>query len=347
MTSKERVLSALHHREPDRVPVDLWALPPVTYHLRNHFQVTSDEAVWTALGVDLRSIWPRYIGPSHQAFPDGSWKDWWGIKKKMVGSFEEIAGYPLAGAETVADVMAYNWPDPDWFDYRGLKAQCGQMKDFALVIRDPGPYTTCVLRVAMYLRSMERLMIDLKLNPEIARVLLDRISRFYLDMSRRILDSVADQTDIYLIADDIGMQDGLMISPDIFTEFIEPHLVQFIGLAKEYGQAVMYHSCGAIKPMIPRLIELGIDILNPIQVSAQGMNAELLKEEFGAKLVLHGALDVQTIIATGSPSKIKTEVASLCGKLGRGGGFVLAPTNNIPPETPLKNILAIYEAAAT
>jgi uroporphyrinogen decarboxylase len=345
MNSKERVIKAVTLQRPDRTPVDLWALPPVTFQLRNHFRVEKDEEVWKALGVDLRSIWPDYIGPKHKLFPDGSWIDWWGIHKKMVGSFDEIADYPLARYNTVEEIERYSWPDPSWFDYEGLTQQCEQFEEYALVVRDPGPYTTCVLRVAMYLRSMDKFMMDLILNPEIAQAILNHVAEFYLEMSRRILETIGEFTNIYCIADDVGMQEGLLLSPNMFDRFIKPYFVQFVDLAKKYDQRVMYHSCGAIKPLIPRFVDLGIDILNPIQLSAQGMDPVELKREFGEILCFHGALDVQTVLFTGTPDKIRDEVARLCRLFGKEGGFILAPTNNIVPETPLENILAVYEAA--
>ena len=345
MNSRDRVLTAVALEQPDRVPVDLWALPPVTFQLQDHFRVEKDEAVWKALGVDLRSVWPDYIGPEHRVFSDGSWIDWWGIHKKMMGPFDEIVDYPLAGFNSVEEIEQYSWPDPAWFDYQGLQRKCDQFEDYALVIRDPGPYTPCVLRVAMYLRSMDRFMLDLALNPEIAQAILKRIAQFYLELSRRILESVGDRTDIFCIADDMGTQDGLLISPDMFEEFIEPHLREFIGLAKEHAQHVMYHSCGAVKPLIPKFVDLGVEILNPIQVSAQGMDPAELKREFGKSLCFHGALDIQNVLTQSSPDQVHNEVSILCRALGKGGGYIFAPTNNILPDTPVENILAAYEAA--
>jgi len=368
MNSKQRVLATIDHVEPDRVPVDLWALPPVTDNLRVHFGVDDpatgfpqrslspaesrgsgqagygDEAVWQALGIDLRSVWPAYVGPPLPTFDDGSWRDWWGLCKRMIGPFEEVVGPPLADAQTIADVEAHPWPDPDWFDYEGLRSTCEALSEYALVIRDPGPYATCVLRVAMFLRGMEKLMMDLAMNPDLAQSIIERVERFYLEFDRRIFEAVGDLTDIYFIADDMGVQDGLMISPRMFRQFIRPSLERFIAQAKAHGQRVMYHTCGAVRRLIPDFIEMGVDILNPIQVSAKGMGPAGLKQDFGDALCFHGAMDIQAVLSQGTPDEVRAEVTRLCQVLGQGGGFILAPTNNVMPETPIENILALCEA---
>jgi uroporphyrinogen decarboxylase len=349
MNGKERVLTAINHVEPDRVPVDLWALPPVTDHLREHFGAEEDEAVWESLGIDLRSVWPEYVGPPLPTFDDGSWVDWWGIRKRMIGPFEEVVEPPLAGAQTIADVEAHPWPNPDWFDYDGLRPACqalsrGAVSAPALVVRDPGPNATCVLRLAMFLRGMEKFMMDLALNPDLAQAIIAQVERFYLELDRHIFEAVGDLTDIYFIADDVGVQDGLMISPRMFRKFVRPSLERFIAQAKSHGQRVEYHTCGAVRRLIPDFIEMGVDILNPIQVSAQGMEPAGLKRDFGDALCFHGALDIQTVLSRGTPEQVRAEVTRLCRVLGEEGGFILAPTNNVMPETPVENILALYEA---
>lgn len=344
MNHKERVLAAINHAKADRVPLDLWAIAPVTDRLRQHFGIESDEAVWQALGIDLRSVWPEYVGPELPAFDDGSWMDWWGLRKRMIGPFEEVVEPPLAQAQSVAGIEAHPWPDPDWFDYEGLRPTCEALSDYALVVRDPGPNATCVLRLAMFLRGMEQFMMDLALNPDLARAIIERVERFYLEFDRRIFEAVGHLTDIYFIADDVGVQDGLMISPRMFRKFIRPSLERFIAQAHEHGQKVMYHTCGAVRRLIPDFIDMGVDILNPIQTSAKGMEAAGLKRDFGDALCFHGAMDIQTVLSQGTPAQVRAEAARLCEVLGRGGGFILAPTNNVMPETPIENIMTLYEA---
>lgn len=342
MISKERVLAAIKQIEPDRVPVDLWALPPVTDKLRAHLGADDDEGVWRALGVDLRSVWPAYVGPELPTYDDGTWMDWWGLGKKMIGPFEEVVAPPLAGAQSVADVEAYPWPDPDWFDFDGMRPACQGLREYALVVRDAGPNATCVLRMAMFLRSMEKLMMDLAMNPKLAQAIIARVEAFYLEFDRRIFDAVGDLTDIYFIADDVGVQSGLMISPGMFKRFIRPSLERYIEQAHRYGQKVMYHSCGAVRRLIPDLIDMGVDILNPIQTSAEEMDPAELKREFGDALCFHGAMDIQTVLSQGTAEQVRDEVKRLCDILGPGGGFILAPTNNVMPETPVENVMALY-----
>ncbi len=347
MNSKERVLAAINHVEPDRVPVDMWALPPITDNLRDHFGVVNDEDVWRSLGIDLRSVWPAYVGPSLETLEDGSYADWWGLRKKMVGPFEEVVEPPLAYAQTPADVEAHPWPDPDWFDYAAMRPICEALSEYALVVRDHGPNATCVLRLAMFLRGTEQFMMDLAMNPGLAEAIIAQVEGFYLEFDRRIFETVGDLTDIYFIADDVGVQTGLMISPRMFRDFVKPSLSRLITQGKAYGQKIMYHTCGAVRDLIPDFIEMGVDVLNPIQPSAAHMDPNGLKRDFGQSLCFHGALDIQTVLSSGTPDQVRAEVNRLCKVLGPGGGFILAPTNNIMPETPLENILALYETAKT
>ncbi len=348
MTSKERVFAAIHHTEPDRVPLDLWALSSVMTNLRAYFGVDNDEEVRQALGIDLRSVWPAYSGPSLDTFDDGSFMDWWGVRKKQLGAFEDAVTVPLADAQTLADIEAYAWPDPEWFDYQAMRAMCETLSDdYALVVRDSGPYGTCVLREAMILRGMEQFMLDMVTNPEIARAIIMAIEKFYLELNRRILEVVGDLTTIYFIGDDVGTQDSLMIGPRMFRKFIAPSLQRFAAQGKQYKQVVMYHTCGAVRKLIPDFLDMGVDILNPIQPSARNMDIAALKREFGETLCFHGALDILSILSTGTPEKVRAEVKRLFDILGVGGGFILSPTNNIMPETPVENIIAMYETAET
>ncbi len=325
------------------MPVDLWAVPAAADNLRTYLGLSDDEAVRQALQVDLRSVWPTYIGPDHPTFPDGSWTDWWGCRRAYVGGFDEVIASPLASAETLHDIQAYPWPDPAWFDVDELRDRCLAWRDYALVIRDPDQFATCVLRVAMYLRGMEQFMLDMALNPAIAHAVITHIETFYLELNRRILKAVGDLADIYFIADDVGMQSGLLISPDMFRRYVRPSLTRFIAQAHAHGLRVMYHTCGAVRQLIPDFIEIGVDILNPVQTSARGMEPAALKREYGDQLCFHGGVDLQTVLTRSTPAQVREHVQRLIETLGAGGGYILAPTNNLMPDTPVQNILAMYD----
>ncbi|MCD6469691.1 hypothetical protein J7L29_02700 [Candidatus Bathyarchaeota archaeon] len=204
---------------------------------------------------------------------------------------------------------------------------------------------TCVLHAAMYLRGVKQALIDPLINSEFTRRLYEKITEFYLELNKRCFEEADGLIDIFMMGEDLGTQEGLLVSPKIFREFIKPYLAKHVQLAKRYGVKVMLHSCGAIHELIPDLIEMGIGILNPIQVRAKGMNPIELKREYGDKLSFHGGIDIQQTLPYGAPKDVRAEVRERIQTLGRGGGYILCTTHNIQPDTPLINILAMYEEA--
>jgi len=204
---------------------------------------------------------------------------------------------------------------------------------------------TCVLHAAMYLRGVKQALIDPLINSEFTRRLYEKITEFYLELNKRCFEEADGLIDIFMMGEDLGTQEGLLVSPKIFREFIKPYLAKHVQLAKRYGVKVMLHSCGAIHELIPDLIEMGIGILNPIQVRAKGMNPIELKREYGDKLSFHGGIDIQQTLPYGTPKDVRAEVRERIQTLGRGGGYILCTTHNIQPDTPLINILAMYEEA--
>ena len=203
---------------------------------------------------------------------------------------------------------------------------------------------TCVLHAVMYLRGVKQALIDPSINSEFTRRLYEKITEFYLELNKRCFEEADGLIDIFMIGEDLGTQEGLLVSPKIFREFIKPYLAKHVQLAKRYGVKVMLHSCGAIHELIPDLIEMGIGILNPIQVRAKGMNPIELKREYGDKLSFHGGIDIQQTLPYGAPKDVRAEVRERIQTLGRGG-YILCTTHNIQPDTPLINILAMYEEA--
>jgi len=348
MNSKNLVLTALSHKETNRVPVDYWGTRHVDELLCRYFRVESKDELLKKLGVDLRYVFPEYIGPKLKKYNDGSYDDLWGVRRRTIktvkGSYEHTVFSPLSAITTINELESWLPPSPDWYDYSSLNLQCDLYQDYATVIVGDRTNRTSVLHEAMYLRGVQQALIDPIRNPEFTHRLYEKITDFYLEVNRRCFETVGDRIDIFMMGDDMGTQEGLLVSPRIFRQFIKPYLATHVKLAKQYGFKVMLHSCGAIRRLIPDFIEMGIDILNPVQVRATGMNPSELKQEFGDRLSFHGSIDIQWTLPRGTPDDVRAEVRERIQTLGRGGGLILCSTHNIQADTPLENILAMYDA---
>ena len=317
--------------------------------LQRHFGAASKEGLLEKLGVDLRYVFPDYVGPRLRTCDDGSYDDVWGVRRKIVksaeGSYEHTVSSPLSSVKTVEDLEEWSPPSPDWYDYSSLHSKCEAYDEYATVFVGDRTNRTCVLHEAIYLRGVQQALIDLLRNPQFTHCLYEKIAGFYLKFNRRCFEEAGDLIDIFMMGEDLGTQGGLLVSPRVFREFIKPYLARHVRLAKRYGIEVMLHSCGAIRALIPELIEIGIDILNPIQVRAKGMKPAELKREFGDRLSFHGGVDIQKTLPRGTPEDVRAEVRNRVRTLGKGGGYILCSTHNIQADTPIENILAMYEEA--
>jgi uroporphyrinogen decarboxylase len=347
--SKEIVLEALSHRETCRVPADFWGTSEVTDMLQRHFGVASKEGLLEKMGVDLRYVFPDYVGPRLKTCDDGSHDDIWGVRRKTItraeGSYEHTVFSPLSSIKTTEDLEEWSPPSPDWYDYSSLRSKCQTHSKYATVFVGDRTNRTCVLHEAIYLRGVQQALIDPLRHPQFTHSLYEKITEFYLAFNRRCFEEAGDLIDIFMMGEDLGTQEGLLVSPRIFRQFIKPYLARHVRLAKRYNIRVMLHSCGAIRELIPELIEIGIDILNPIQVRAKGMKPAELKREFGSILSFHGGIDIQKTLPHGRPEDVRAEVRNRVQTLGKGGGYILCSTHNIQSDTPIENILAMYEEA--
>jgi len=354
MTSRERVLAALAHKEPDRVPFDYWATPEVTSLLLRHFGLKTLDQLLDHLDADLRVIpGPAYIGPSFSRHPDGAVEDIWGVprveksygEEGRRGTYKEVTTPPLAGATSVADVDKYpKWPRAEWFDYSGVAEQCRKYPGRAIVFVGDRLNRTSLLKAAMYLRGTAEILLDLIENPAIAEAIFERIAEFYLEYNKRVFEAAQGGVDIFMSGDDFGTQSGLFVSLDTWRKFFAPGLRRYWALARRYGVKVMHHSCGSIKPLIPDMIEMGLDVLNPIQPGVADLDPRDLKARFGARLSFHGSMDIQTTLPFGSIADVRAEVRDRIEALAPGGGFILCTAHNIQLDTRIENILALFEA---
>ena len=350
MTPKQRVLDAIDHKRTDRVPLDLWAAKEVLGKLCAYFRTDQVDDVMKELEVDIRRVEPKYVGPPLEVSPEGKTRDIWGVIRRLVehsdGDYLEVEYYPLEGEISISDIEGYPWPDPDHYDYSVIPKLCEKYGDYAILNVGNRLNRTSVLKAAMYLRGMQQLMMDMALNPPLVKALLEKISDYYLAHNERIFKAGNGLIDIFMMGDDFGTQKGLMISPDVFRDFYRPHMERAIELAKSFDLIVFHHDDGAIRPLIPDLVEMGIDVLNPVQCRCPGMEPAELKDSFGEQVCFHGGIDNQEVMPFGTPEDVRAEVVDKVETLGRDGtGYILAPCHNLQINTPVENILALYEMA--
>ena len=351
INSKERVISTCDHISPDKIPVDFWATDSVINRLIDFYGLKGEEELLETLNIDFRYIsGPKYTGPSLEVLDDGSKRDIWGVPRKVdfteTGEkYSNVTRYPLKDASTVKEIEEYSyWPSPDWFDYEVAVEQCEKYPQKAVIYSGGRLNRTSQLKAAIYLRSMEKIMEDMYLNPKLLEALLDQIRSFYLKFNEKLFEKVKGKLDIFMMGDDFGMQDSLICKKEMWERFFRPGLEKYISLARKYDIKIMHHSCGAIKPIIPDFIEMGLDILNPIQPEASGMNPENLKKEFGQDITFHGGLSIQETLPHGTPGEVREEVKRVFNVLGKSGGFIACTAHNIQADTSLENIKALFDA---
>jgi uroporphyrinogen decarboxylase len=345
MNPRERVLAAIHHEGVDRIPSDLWATPEVLDQLYRHFDVPGLADLYDRLGIDgIVRIEPLYQGPELVSNDDYV-EDYWGVgyRKQQVQSAEylEFADHPLAEAEDPADVEAYTWPEIDWFDFGALKGAAEGASGRALMCG-----YTAIFHLHNKLRGLETSLMDPLLRPELTRLLISKIEAFLKQYHRRCFETLRGRVDLTEVTDDWGTQTGLLSSPEIFDEFYREPMLRAVDLAKSYGVGVFHHDDGDIRGLLPRLVGLGIDVLNPIQWRCGDWDLDELKAKFGRRICFHGGVDNQRTLPFGSVEDVDREVEWLVSTLGRDRtGFILAPCHNLQPGTPLENILQLYESA--
>jgi uroporphyrinogen decarboxylase len=339
MTARERWEAVLRHEPPDRLPMDYWATSEASAKLVRHLACRDLGEALQRLHVDtLLALRPRYVGPPH---PPGT--DAYGCRHRRVeyegGAYDECVGHPLAQYETVDEIeAAYTWPSVDWYDFSGIPDQV-RGQDYR-PIRGGGSEPFLLYKS---LRGQEQAFMDLVLNPEIVDYCLDKLFDFCYENTRRIFEQAPGKVLISYVAEDLGSQTGLMMSRAHIGRFLAPRMKRMIDLVHEAGAYAFFHSDGAVLEVVPEMIEIGIDVLNPIQWRCQGMDRQVIKKRFGSRLLLHGGVDNQQTLAFGSVEDVKDEVAYNIDVLGEGGGYVVAPCHNIQAVSPPENVVAMYE----
>jgi len=372
MTPKERWLAILEREEVDRLPMDYWGTPEVSAKLIRHFGLSDKEQIEIVRDLGLsrfqksnnnlavpeskvleREVFKqlhidfvvrlenKYVGPE---IPLGS--DPYGCRYKTIeyadGSYIECSHNPLAEFNSVEEIEnEYQWPDPDWWDYSTISDQVKGYEDYPIRAGGSEPFL-----FYKYLRGDEKAFLDLVLNPEIVHYILEKLFGLTKENTKRMYEQIPEKENKLLLTyvnEDLGSQKGLLYSPTHIQEFLLPGMKEMMDLAHENGAYVFHHDDGSIRKILPNLIKTGIDILNPVQWRLKDMDREGLKQDFGKQVIFHGGVDNQHTLPFGSVEDVQIEVEENIKILGEGGGYIIAPCHNIQPNTPIENILALYE----
>ncbi len=342
MTSKERVHRALRRQSVDRVPIFMWYHPQTRRRLGKLLEIPP-EYVPQAMGDDIRQAWVSNNHPMegivHER--DGqSHVDDWGVEWTRIDGFNQISKYPLANASD-EQLLQYRFPFDRVDPLVDLMKPVTEFSDEYFVGCDVSP---CVFEMWWRLRGMEKTLMEMVLNPTLTQDMMRRSTEFSIALSEAACQRF--KLDWLWLGDDAGGQRSMLMSPQVWRDMVKPLLKQNADVGKRHGLWVAFHSCGAIRPIIGDLIEIGVNVLNPIQCNCPGMNPMELKKEFGRELAFMGGVDTQGVLPHGTAEQVHKATAELLeGMTADGGGYILAASHTVPPETPDENIFAMYDEA--
>lgn len=345
MNSKERFYAAMEYKEFDRHPTLHYGTPEINKDLKEYFGITTDAELQEKLGVDFRNVMPIYIGPELKTFEDGSWEGLWSERYINYsfghGTYPEAIYLPFKDVTSVEELEKFRFPSPDWYDYSKVQEMCEKYKDYAITTGGAGvpDFINGIARC----RGVEQVLIDIALEDPVYLELMEKFHIFWYEVMERILKAGGGLIDVLCLGEDYGNQNGLMISPKTFDDLFAWRMEKFIKLAHKYGAKAMMHCCGSCRELIPRFIELGLDILEVVQVDAANMDIVELHKEFYGKIGFCGSISVQSTLPFGTEEDVIREV-NLRKQLFKKGGMIIAPTHCIQAGTPIKNILAMYKA---
>ncbi len=347
LSGKDRIRLALQHQETDRIPIAMVcsginepARREFDDYLKREKNINMQEYLDSF--IDIQMVVPDYIGPILL-----SGEDIWGVKRKAVsygsGSYNEIAYHPLADVKTANDLQNYNWPIPELFHYSMLAEKAKaiqQKKEQCLMIANANIFET-----SWFMRGFEQIFMDMATNPELVHAIFERVTDFFIEYYRNILSAAQGMIDLCFTADDIAGQNGLLMSIDMYKQFIKPYHVRLNTVIHEFDAQVIYHTDGAVMDAVPELIDMGIDVLQALQFDAKGMDPAELKEKYAHKLCFQGGVSVQKTLPFRNTKDVREEVEQLILTLGRNGGYILGPSHAIQAGTPPENIFTMFETA--
>lgn len=351
MNARERVLAVLDRQPVDRLPVDIWHTDEVLTSLKRHTGSADDFALYRKLGVD-KIVWvfPIYRGSESEVATSSTHvetaeRTLWGTPVKSIQAgealYHEFATPPLAGYETAASLDEYPyWPDVERFDYVAMVETARAAHGEFVVL---GPWVS-FFEIYCQMRGLEGALMDTALNPELLEAALDRIESIQTEMMKRFLSQAGDAVDLVFVSDDMGSQNGLLMSLGMWDRFFRDRMARWCELIHGLGKRVFYHTDGAAAELVPRLIDCGIDVLNPIQHVCPGMDRGALKRDYGDRLIFHGGIENQKVLPFGTVDDVRAETRECLRTLGEGNeGYIVCSCHNIQPGTPVENVLAMIE----
>jgi len=370
LTSRERFVLALNHQEPDRVPIDLGSIASTIRtveaydRLKNHLglaldkkirhfadeHIIPDEEIIRALNVDtvylrmnVPKSWRRERLDKHTVI------DEWGVPwTKAPGSFYTFpSSHPMQTAD-LKEIEKFPWPDPNEASrFEGLREKAKYLferTDYALVAE--GTTGVGVFDMSWHLRGMENLLMDMLIHPQFTAALFQRLTDYYVAVYKKYMQAIGDFIQMVIYYEDLSGQDGPLMSPTLYKKFIKPGHRRIFQAIKEHTAAkICVHTCGSVYAFLDDYVELGVDVLNPVQISARDMDPVRLQQKYGATLTFHGGIDTQRFLPWATPDQVKEEVRRMISILGPGGGYLFTSCHSIQPDVSPENIVALFSAA--
>jgi uroporphyrinogen decarboxylase len=356
MNSRDRFATACQFGTPDRIPIDYQGHYSTDKNLMTYLGIRKEVELLEVLGSDFYYLPSRdisqnegfikcYKGPDldisekERICPFGiRWQR--GAYDHKFSVDEAIEG-PLEKAQTSKEILQHQWPKVSHFDFSPLIEECETHKNRVII----GGLWTGIMGDSYRIHGFENFLLNMVMNPTLIKTLIDKVTDVYLELNDLLFSILKGKMDVWFFGNDFGSQNGMLFSPEMWCEFFIDNIKLLTDLAHSYNLKVMMHSCGGIVDIIPYLLEAGVDILDPIQITAKGMDLEFLASEYGGRMMLHGGVDTQEILPFASPEEVVAHVKYVINTLNRNGGYIFAPSQILGPDIPLENILAMYKVA--
>jgi uroporphyrinogen decarboxylase len=361
-TSKERILKAIHHIQPEAVPINIEGIYADLQPWYDYFKVDNKLDLRDKLGVDLQCARPVYIGsgiePGFTIFHTPA--DVYGAAGVGFGKGRH---YPLQDARTLHDIENFAWPDPDDFDYavaarvlrsipddkakrvEGKYALLTQGMTLEEATQKSGGNWLPVICTLFDLFGFEETLLKLWQAPVIIEATVRKVEEFALGFYKQLFEATQGLAQFVYMGDDFATQRGLLISPEHWRKYLKPTYKKYFALAKKYDLKIWFHSCGQFRPVMGDLIDIGLDVWETVQAHLPGNEPEDLKREYGDHITFFGGISTQTTLPFGSTDDVRLEVRERIAVLGKNGGYICGPDHGIMPDVPLENVLAMYDEA--